>query len=523
MPDTTLRRRRRLARASGRVALALMLGGGVAACGDGSTKPGSSDSSAPVHVGRPADVTTFDPIAVGDQWSARTQTAVYSALVSYADGKIQPELASAWSVTPDGREYTFTLRKSKFSDGKPVTAEDVVFSLKRVLSKHSSWSFLLGPVKDIGTANDGTVRISLSKPYPPLLTALSTFAGSVYSEAAFKAKGADAFFHEPVSSGPYYVADWSRGSSLVLKRNDGYGGAGAGSGPREIDFSVTADDTSRLQQLQAGSLDIAEAVPPSQVKELSAGAFKVVSVPGAANSWVQFNVKHRGLDNRDVRCALAGAIDRKAMAKTAFSGVAEPSTSIFPASTRDHADVSADMPPFDLDAARKRLQTALGSKTLSLTVTTTDEVAGLRDALQIWRSDLNTIGVKLKVESVEATTQRSLRSSGDYDAITVPWINDTFDPSELAGFVLHSDSGKGAFYTGYTDAGMDRLVDKAAADQDEKGRAEVYAQIQTRAAQDCVFVPIVDRPDLYAVGSGISGFAPDALGNYNFQHVRVAR
>src|SRR5262249_54231843 len=140
-----------------------------------------------------------------------------------ADGKgVEPELASSWTVAPDGLTATFKLRPGvQFSDGSPLTADDVVFSLTRAIDQKGSWGFLFSPVKAVTQVDDQTVKLEMTEPFAPLLPALSTFAASIYSKAAFQKYGDQAGEH-PVGTGAFALKQWDKGSQVVLERNPHY-------------------------------------------------------------------------------------------------------------------------------------------------------------------------------------------------------------------------------------------------------------------------------------------------------------
>src|SRR5262245_60846987 len=138
---------------------------------------------------RNADMLTFDPAVTEDDPSIFVELQVYDRLVKLnaSNNGVDPELATAWTVAPDGLSATFTLRQGvKFSDGAPLTAEDVVFSLTRAIDPKGSWGFLFSPVKSVTKVDGKTVKLNMSEPFAPLLPALSTFAGSIYSKANFE-------------------------------------------------------------------------------------------------------------------------------------------------------------------------------------------------------------------------------------------------------------------------------------------------------------------------------------------------
>jgi peptide/nickel transport system substrate-binding protein len=170
--------------------------------------PAGASAETPVKGGtlvmaRPADIFTFDPYNTQDDPSIFTELTVYDRLVRLSeDGKgVDPELAEKWTVAPDGMSADFTLRDGvKFSDGSPLTADDVVFSLTRAVDQASSWGFLFSPVKSVTKLDEHTIRFTMSSPFAPLLPALSTFAASIYSKANFEKWGDQAGTH-PLGTG----------------------------------------------------------------------------------------------------------------------------------------------------------------------------------------------------------------------------------------------------------------------------------------------------------------------------------
>ena len=198
-----------------------------------------------ITMARNADMLTFDPAATEDDPSIFVELQVYDRLVKLAASNtgVEPELATAWTVAPDGLTATFTLRPGvKFSDGSPLTAEDVVFSLTRAIDQKGSWGFLFSPVKSVTKVDDKTVRLNMSEPFAPLLPALSTFAASIYSKANFEKWGKDAGQH-PLGTGAFMLDSWQKGSQLALAKNPNYWQSGKPKVDRIV-IRVVGDDNS---------------------------------------------------------------------------------------------------------------------------------------------------------------------------------------------------------------------------------------------------------------------------------------
>src|SRR4051794_27628805 len=291
-------------------ALAVLLAAGSAQAQD-PVKGGS------LVVARVADIFTFDPYNTQDDRSIFTELTLYDRLVKLSpDGKkVEPELATAWTIAPDGLTADFTLRDGvKFSDGSPLTAEDVVFSLSRAIDQKGSWGFLFQPVKSVAKVNDKTVRLTMCEPFAPLLPALSTFAASIYQKANFEKQGDEAGEH-PLGTGAFMLDHWDKGQQVVLKRNPNYWQEGKPYLDEGI-FRTVGDDNARALQLASGEVQLITDVPVSLADQVAGQGGNVATVKGSAVGFITINEKVKPLDDAAARCALAYAIDRDAIAKT---------------------------------------------------------------------------------------------------------------------------------------------------------------------------------------------------------------
>ena len=124
-------------------------------------------------------------------------------------------------MAPDGLSYTFQLRDANFSDGSPVTIDDVVFSWDKLNDPGATYQFLLKPVKSIEKVDDKHLRVTLNEPYSPFQSVVSIFASAIVKKAAFEANP-DEFANKPVCSGPFMVETYERGTKVALVKNPNY-------------------------------------------------------------------------------------------------------------------------------------------------------------------------------------------------------------------------------------------------------------------------------------------------------------
>ena len=517
---STRRRVKRVAVAATVVSLLALVG-----CSSVSVakSPTASSSGKPVAggtlvVARTADIFTFDPYNTQDDRSIFTEMEVYDRLVKLGpDGKsTQPELATSWNVAADGRSATFELRPNvKFSDGTPLTAADVVFSLKRDADQKGSWGFLFSPLSDVTAVNDHEIKIVTSEPFAPLLPALSTFAASIYSKANFDKYGAAMGSH-PLGTGAFMLQKWNKGSELDLARNPNYWQKGLPYLDKVV-FKVVGDDTSRVLQLESGAVDVLDAVPPDQVQGLKGKGINVTEVKGTAVTWAILNEAKKPLDDKNVRLALAWAMDRNAVSKAVYFGQATPASSILPSSS---LYATSDVNPAGYDLAKAKAYLAQSSVphgfVLPITIPSGDS-ASLNTA-QIWAASLKQIGVTLKINQEEATTAQDEYNTEKFTVRIAPWTNDTPDPDELLGVGLDYKPQNG-LHTGYHSDAARSLVLEARQQLDPAKRADLYRQLLLIANQDMPFVPIVEVPRIFAAAPSVHGFAPNTQGKYGFVSV----
>jgi peptide/nickel transport system substrate-binding protein len=467
---------------------------------------------------RTADIFTFDPYNTQDDYSIFTELQVYDRLVKLsADGKsVEPELSTEWKVADDGLSATFTLRDGvKFSDGSPLTADDVVFSLTRAIDQEGSWGFLFSPVKSVTMVDAKTVSFQMSEPFAPLLPALSTFAASVYSKANFEKAGAQAG-EQPLGTGAFMLEKWDKGNQLVLAKNPNYWQPGKPYLDKVV-FTVVGDDNARVLQLTSSTADVIDFVPPNQVDQVTGGGGQIERVDGTAVGWLTLNEAKKPLDEASVRCALAYAVDRQAIADTVYFGLATPAKSIIPSTTL-YYDADTDPITFDLDKAKELLSKSSVPTGFPLEATVPTGDSTRLNIAQIWADSLKQIGVTLKINQLEGTTAQEQYNTEKYTVRISAWTNDTPDPDEMMGAGLDYEV-QNALHTGYHSDEVRDLVLAGRKELDSAKRQETYSEIQRKVNQDCPFIYTVEVPRLYASTAKVQGFAPNSQGKYSFEDV----
>jgi peptide/nickel transport system substrate-binding protein len=469
---------------------------------------------------RSADIFTFDPYATQDDKSIFTELIIYDRLVKLApNGKsVLPSLATKWSISKDGKTATFTLRSGvKFSNGTPLTSADVAWSLTRDADQKGSWGFLFTPIKSVTASGPHKVVIHMSSAFAPLLPALSTFAASIYSKAAY-AKYGKSFGGHPLGTGAFMLKSWNKGVSVNLVRNPHYWQTGR---PYLDGVKLTdvGDDNSRILQLESGQANVIDSVPPNLLANLKQNSkVKIEAVNGTAVGWVTLNEKVKPLNDPNVRLAMAWALDRATIAKTVYFGVASPAKSVVPASTLFY---NANTGPvgFNLATAKKFLQKSSSPHGFKIQIMIPSGDAASQGIATIWASSLKKIGIDATLQQLEATTAQDRYNSEKYQIWISEWTNDTPDPDEFAGAGLDYKGGQNCLHTSFHNQQLSNLISKGRATLNTSKRAQIYAQVQRLENKYMPFIYVDDVPRLYASTTSVHGFAPNSQGNYGFENV----
>src|ERR1700761_4338234 len=267
---------------------------------------------------RTGDVVSFEPVVPTDNMSIWAKLLIFQLLIrtNPSGTGVVPDLASSWDVSDDKRTYTFHINpKATFSDGTPVTSEDVEFSFGRAIyDKDSPWASLF-PKLTMETPDPHTIVFKLQQDWAPFLAAASLHGAAIVPKAYFTKVGLDVFGNKPIGSGPFMMTEWKKGDSITFARNPHFWDP---SRPYldGVVLSIVADDNVRMLKVQSGEIDIGTQVPFNQVNKLkSAPGIDVQIVPYTRIDWIQFNEKLPVFQDVKIQQAINYAVDKEAIIK----------------------------------------------------------------------------------------------------------------------------------------------------------------------------------------------------------------
>lgn len=499
----------------------------LAACGSGGPSTnGGEDASAgkPQQGGTLTIATALEPVsldpAVGntEPGSQHVQTLIFSRLLEVRPGSLDlvPALAESWKLSSDQRSAIIHLRTARFSDGMPVTSEDVKFSFERAMNEKIDPNFgesLTQMIQSIGTPDARTVVLHFAGPRPAVFYYLAFAPLGIVNKHAFEQMGAKRFGAEPLGAGagPFQIVRWVKGQGVYLKRNPYYWRTGL---PylNGVNILHVANENTRLLDVRTGQIDAADEVPYSQLASLkNVPGVKLHLAPVPAVYGVAIRPTSSGaLKSEAVRQALNYAMPKEAIRKVVFAGQgALGNSGLMP--PLHYWDSNVKPYPYDLAKARRLLSEAgyAHGFTLTLGITSGDEVS--HQTATILQSAWAKLGVNLQVEVLDEGTMQTRLSEASYEALLFPptyWSSDIPSEDEFA-INLANPGGEKAF--GVKDPKINALVKRIEGTWNEEARHKLFAERQQEEMRYMFYAPIVVAEARTALRDNVEGFGYVAM------------
>ncbi|KNE29573.1 MULTISPECIES: ABC transporter substrate-binding protein [Achromobacter] len=432
-----------------------------------------------LRYGTVSEVVSLDPhVYGGSAWKVLIES-LYSPLAGYdKTGAVVPRLAERWEQ-PDARSIIFHLRPNvKFQDGTPLTADDVKFSLDRILDPATGATLranLLG--MKVTVVDPATVKVEKPSPDATLLGVLALPEAAIVSRKWVE--GGANLKLAANGTGPFQLKAYEPAVRASLARNPAYFVAGQ---PYldAVDFRMIKSDDARVNALRSGSLDMIDFVPWKDIDALRRNAGMKIDMAGGAFMSVWFNTSKKPFDDARVRRAVSYAIDREAVSKAAFFGHGQPIHG---------APTPTDSPYYnkaldgtykrDVKQARALLAEAGYGNGLDASMVVFQGLGIYTTMAQVVQANLKEAGINLKLEPVEWATLVERKNRGDYESMIYGVSVKLPDPDAYA-YYLGGDSSYWAKPIGYRDPELEKLLAEGRALTDPKARQPVYAQVEKR-------------------------------------------
>jgi peptide/nickel transport system substrate-binding protein len=490
--------------------------------GTTATEDGPGEAAAgDIIFGTTDTVVTLDPAKAYDFASSNILFNVGETLVGFPPGQIEPEplLAETIDVSDDGLTYTFTIREGvTFHNGHELSSEDVKFSLERVVDMAhpaGAWSLLAG-IESIETPDERTAVVTLGQPNSTFLPRLAyTVATIVPSDGSYPApsatieeedaeeleQAAEEFVQEElIGTGPYTVGEFREGESITLEANPDYWGDAPANERVMIRFFQTSSQMKIA--LESGEIDVAhrDFSPDEQADLETNDDVQVIAGDGGRTRYIVLNPFFDEVADVEVRQAIAAGIDRDRIAEDVFNNTVEPIYSMIPPGYPEsvpYFEEYNDQEPSDFIDEPVSFSLHYGGERYGPTE------PSLVQVIERMLEETGLFEVELvSTEWAQFTEEAWPGEDGQYPVFMLGWNPDYIDPDTYVEQFYWSEGFVGSMYN---DAEMDELVLAEQAELDDEVRTDLFDQIQRKAADDVVNIPLFQEVPYVFARPEVSG------------------
>ena len=512
---------------------AIIAAAGIAAAG--SINVQARDLTAAVN----SNFSTLDTWDAIDNLSRAVSSSIYEGLYRFDTNLTpQPQLAESYTVSDDGLVYTFKLRPNvKYQDGSDFTAETVKMNFDRgmnpasKLTRRTFFSF----VDKVEAVDPLTVRFTLKQPTAGFIARLSNGTASMVCPSLLKkaAAAGDAAAakkitaYEACGTGPYTLKHFEPTEVLEVVKNPNYRVAGL---PKfdSLRWVPVAENSTRAMMLRTGEAQFIWPVPAEQVKALEADdKLSIQKTPSVVTRYISMNETKKPFNDVRVRKAISLAINRNALIKVAYNGLAVPSTGYLPPQIEGAVNYGAF--PYDPKAARELLKEAGFPEGFHATLWSAYNDGKTLKTLQFLQQQLAQVGIHVETRALEAGQRTALVESvptpdkSQHDLYYIGWSSSTGELDYAIRPLLASENvppvGSNEAY--YKSEKVDRLIQEGLATTDRTKKAAIYKEMQEQLWADMPWIPLVTEKNIAASAKNLTGFYIQPDGGYNFYQAEL--
>jgi peptide/nickel transport system substrate-binding protein len=499
--------------------------------------------------GRGGDSVGLDMAYETDGNSFMIGDNIYEQLVAYKDETtdIVPGLATSWNISPDGKTYTFHLRKGvKFHDGTPFNANAVVFSIGRMMKernvKFTGKGFNIPPqdrppeywvsmemdgtVGSIEATDEYTVVFKLKRVEAPFIANMGMDFASIISPTAFL-KNPKAYVRNPVGTGPFKFVKWVSDDNITLTAFKDYWDKDNGPYLNKLIFRAIPENSVRFLELKVGSIDICQFPNPADIPLVEKDKnLKMVKQPGMNVGYLSFNHTKNLWKDVHLRRAIAHAINRQAIVDNIYQGMGQIAKNGIPPTMWGYND---DVPgyKYDPELAKKELAAAgypdgkgLPELTLwSMPVPRPYNPEGLKVGIAMI-GDLGKVGITARITSYDWGTylKRQRQQPDDMDMFQLGWTGDNGDPDNFLA-VLFDGLASPAIRTQWKNERYHELMLKGKQTIDQGKRAEIYREAQQIMFDEVAAIPVAHSTVIWPMNKKVMNFKLHPTGSVRMKNV----
>ena len=472
-----------------------------------------------ITVGLASGFTTLDPFNATDSVSRQASRSFYEGLFTKDDKlNVVPQLAESYTVSDDGLVYTFKLRAGvKFHDGTDFNAAAAKMNVERMLdpanklTRRSQYEV----IEKVEALDDLTLRMTLKRPFAPIINRLSAHTLQMVCPSAIKKGGAYIAFN-PCGTGPYLLKDYNPSEKLVVVKNPNYWRAGY---PKldQITWLPVVENATRAAMAETGEADFIYPAPVEMMDKLRANEkLDVIDEPAMIMRYLELNNSVKPLNDVRVRQAINYAINKEALAKVAFAGYARPAEGVIP--TQVQGAKRFGPWPYDPQKAKALLAEAGYPNGFEMPLWSGYNNSTSSKVVQFLQQQLAQVGIRTRVTMLEAgqrvaQVEALPKEKSKYRLYYIGWnttpeidwaIRPLFDSRSQAPVLANE-----AYYENKT---VDEKLDRALAMSDGPERAKLYDEVQETIWNDAPWAWLVFEDNTSAKSKKLQNFKvlPDA-------------
>jgi peptide/nickel transport system substrate-binding protein len=467
-----------------------------------------------LKVGTPKEPANLNPVLISEIYGESVACSLYDTLVSFKEDAASPAplLAEKWEIEQEGKLYTFHLRKGvKFHNGDELKAADVVYTFQAIKDPEnaSPSKQFFDPVVKIEAPDDYTVRLTLEKPYAPLLLAIGTPTAGIIPAKVVKAMGMDKFDRAPVGTGAFKFVEWVPDDRIVLSKNPDYF-LGAPKLDRVIYRPIPKPEV-MASELQAGGLHIGSDLLPQDIDRLKKEGLKVLSTAGLSNTYIGFSAANAPFSDVRFRKAVYHCLPLEQIIKGIYRDTSEQAYSWIPVGVPgdDLAYMKGRTLTYD-EAKAKELFDSLKKdgvlkEGFEFTIYCPQNPQRKKIAEAI-STQLRKFGISARVETPEWASLLPILKKGGAGIYIMGW-GSVPDPDRWTYKLFHPDSVWN--FSRYNDPVVTEALEKGRVTVVPEARAALYAKAMRKAlGEDYIHIPVVWKKTINVVSEKVKGFQP---------------
>lgn len=468
-----------------------------------------------LHTMESYDLLSVDP---ADAITSNIFNQIYEGLYRFDEkNELVPAAAKSHSVSEDGKVYTFKLdANAKWSDGKPVTAENFRYAFERVVKTNSPFAYLLEPVEKTTAVDDETLRIELKRPTPYFLS-MTTFGTYMpVREDIVKAEG-NQFGTDPktnVYNGPFTFKKYQAEQGYTLAKNAEYADR-KNVKIDEVDVKIIKDPMLAINLFESGDLDVAPLNSENVVTYKGKKEYNTFS--DSRMFFIRMNEKTDALKDKQTRQAIDAAYDKKALTETLLGNGSLPADYIVPQELDPKYDNARQIESsYDVAVANK----VLAKQNLELTMLIEDDDVSKKIGEYI-QGALKKQNVDVKLLSLPKKERLAREGRGDYDLSLASWAPDYQDSTTYLNLFT---TGNPFNMMDYSNKQYDRLLKQAESELDQDKRLALLSKAESVLLDDQAISPVYQRKNAFLQNTEVTHLARHNVGtDISYKYVEIER